>query len=216
MMKTLQCTLVILLMMTAMVSADVLCDANPPDWRGESGTTYQSWSFSIKEDPAAPDVGWNNPYGTPSIDLVGDFSTNTVWLNEDYGHQGIWIVDRVIDSDMVLSVPNSPVQNLYKLLWLQIVYSSQEDNAPIVYVLPEGGDYTPMVLQSTTPIDDKYNSAVYALTIMPNPTSETISIRPWDCQVYIDCVTLDTRCIPEPMTFVMLGLGCLLLRKRIF
>jgi hypothetical protein len=38
--------------MTAMVSADVMCDANPPDWRGESGTTYQSWSFSTSDDPA--------------------------------------------------------------------------------------------------------------------------------------------------------------------
>jgi len=102
-----------------------------------------------------------------------------VWLSDDYDHQGVWIIDRVIDSDMVLNVPNSPTPNLYKLIWLQIVYSAHEDNAPIVYVLPEGGGYTPMVLQSTTQIDDMYSVAVFALTIRPIRHRKRFPSVPW-------------------------------------
>jgi hypothetical protein len=211
--KIVLCSLAILLMMGTMASA-VVCDPNPPGWRGEANTTYQSWSFSTNDNPAFPDDGWYNPYGKPSTELVGDFGTNTVWLNEDKGHQGVWIVDRTA-SDMVLNVANSPKQNPYKELWLQIVFSSQNDEVPMIYVLPEGGaTYIPMVLQSKTPIDAMYNSALYKLTIQPNPTFEKIYIRPRDCQVFVDCITLDTLCIPEPLTLVMLGLGGFLLRKR--
>lgn len=215
MMKKIIFTLTILLMMGTMVSAVVLCDANPPDWRGGANTTYQSWSFSTQDNPAFPDDGWYNPYGKPSTELIGDFGANTVWLNEDNGHQGVWIVDRTA-SDMVLNVSNFPEQNPYKELWLQIVYSAQNDEVPMIYVLPEGGaTYIPMVFQSKTQIDTLYFSAWYKLTIEPNPTFEKIYIRPRDCQVFVDCITLDTQCIPEPMTLVMLGLGGLLLRKRI-
>jgi hypothetical protein len=53
------------------------------------------------------------------------------------------------------------------------------------------------------------------LIIRPNPNFEQIFIRPRDCQVFVDCITIETQCIPEPMTMGLLGLGSLLLRRRI-
>jgi hypothetical protein len=52
------------------------------------------------------------------VDLVGGLPP-TPWLDQDNGHQGVWVVDRSIYSDMVASVKNSPVQNPYKQIWLQ-------------------------------------------------------------------------------------------------
>jgi hypothetical protein len=54
-----------------------------------------------------------------------------MWLNEDNGHQGVWIVDRSIESDMILNVPNIPRWDPYQESWLQVVYSAQNGDAPM-------------------------------------------------------------------------------------
>lgn len=215
-MKKSLASLVVLLLISASASAVVICDSDPAPFRGGENTTLQSWLFSTNANPAFPDEVVN-PYGMPQVDLIGSFAANTVWLDEDNGHQGVWVVDRSIYSDMVATVDNNPVRNAYKQVWLQITYSAQDDEAPMIYVVPEGNinAYVPMNLVSKTAVDDNYFHAVYSLTIRPNPTFEQIYIRPRDCQVYVDCITIETQCIPEPMTMGLLGLGSLLLRRRI-
>jgi len=211
-------SLVVLLLISASVSAVVICDPDqdPAPFRGGVNTTLQSWLFSTNANPAAPDVMVNN-YGGAQVDLKGSFLNNTIWLDEDNGHQGVWVVDRSIESDMVATVKNYPKQNPYKQIWLQITYSAQNGAAPMIYVLPDGNinAYAPMTLVSKNAVDNYYYHAVYSLTIRPNPNFEQIFIRPRDCQVYVDCLTIETQCIPEPMTMGLLGLGSLLLRRRI-
>jgi hypothetical protein len=209
-------SLVVLLLISASASAVVLCDSNPAPFRGGPNTTLQTWGFGTNANPAFPDVV-ENPYGTPQVDLVGGFAANTVWLDEDNGHQGVWIVDRSIYSDMVATVKNYPKQNPYKQIWLQITYAAQNGEAPMIYVVPDGNlnAYTPMSLIKKDAVDGNYFQAVYSLTIRPNPNFEQIFIRPRDCQVYVDCITIETQCVPEPMTMGLLGLGSLLLRRRI-
>jgi hypothetical protein len=193
----------------------VVLDLNPAPFRGGENTTVQAWDFLTKADPSAPEAGWNNPNGAPSADLVGDFSNNTVWLENDYGHQGVWIVDRALQSDMLIGVPNYPQQNPYKEIWIQLVYSSQGGLAPILYVQPDAQGYEMISLVSSTKIDSMYSYALYHFIIKPNPAFEVIRIRPRDCQVYVDSICIETQCIPEPVTMVLLGLGGLLLRKRV-
>jgi hypothetical protein len=215
-MKKSLASFVVLLLISASASAVVLCDSDPAPFRGGVNTTLQTWGFDTNANPAFPDVV-QNPYGMPQVDLIGDFAANTVWLDQDNGHQGVWVVDRSIYSDMVATVKNYPKQNPSKEIWLQITYSAQNGEAPMIYVVPDGNlnAYAPMKLVSKNAVDSTYYHAVYSLTIRPNPNFEQIYIRPRDCQVYVDCVTVETQCVPEPMTLVLLSLGSLLLRRRI-
>jgi hypothetical protein len=193
----------------------VVLDTNPAPFRDGANTTLQAWDFPTNADPSAPDAGWKNPYGTPSADLIGDFSSNTVYLPNDYGHQGVWIVDRAQQSDMLIGVPNLPRQNPYKEIWIQLVYSSQDGLAPMLYVQPDSQGYEVINMVSSTKIDAMYSYALYHVTLKPNPKFEIIRIRPRDCQVFVDSILVETQCIPEPVTMVLLGLGGLILRKRV-
>jgi hypothetical protein len=194
----------------------VVMDVNPSPFRGGENTTLQAWDFLTNADPSAPDAGWNNPYGTPYADLIGDFSTNTVYLAQDYGHDGVWIVDRAQESDMIFGVFNSQQPNPYKEIWIQLVYSAQDGMAPMLYVQPGGTTgYEAMDMVGSTKIDAMYSYAQYHVILKPNPAFEVIRIRPRDCQVFVDSILIETQCIPEPVTMVLLGLGGLMLRKRI-
>lgn len=196
------------------VSAVVL-DLKPAPFRGGENTTLQAWDFLTNADPSAPDAGWQNPYGEPSADLIGDFASNTVYLAEDYGHQGVWIVDRAQESDMLIGIPNFPQPNPYKEIWIQLVYSSQDGLAPMLYVQPDTQGYEAIDFVSSNQIDDMYSYALYHVILKPNPAFEVIRIRPRDCQVFVDSILIETQCIPEPVTMVLLGLGGLMLRRRV-
>ncbi len=209
-------SLVLLLMISATASAVVICDANPPDWRGGINTTYQTWSFSTNASSMIYPDEVDNQYGMPWVDVIGDFSQGTVWDNMDQGHQGVWTINRMSPSEMQINIWNNPVQNEVKKVWLQITYSAHEGDHPAIYFLPEGvmGDYKEMVMIKKDQVDAYYWNAVYYLEFKPNVSFEQIVIRPRECVVYVDCVTIDTQCIPEPMTMVLLGLGSLILRRR--
>ena len=146
---------------------------------------------------------------TPVANIIGAFFDNTVWLDEDMGHEGVWVIDMRDQSDMVFDIDNSDVPNPVKHIWVQIVFSALEDRVPTVYVLPEGEAQPPidaMDLVAVTRLDDYYMHATYSLTIEPNPTFEQIRIRPRDCQV-CDEVIIETQCIQEPMS-LSAGIGC--------
>jgi hypothetical protein len=194
-------------------------DKVEPAWRGQANTTLQAWSFSTGDNPAvlAVETVNENPFGTPSAevfvpDAPTSFPLQTYWMSSNgNGHKGVW---RIYSDDyLMLHIPNTQITNpdSYKEIWLQITYSAGSiDRKPQIQTLPAYASLE--VIQSTT-IDSLYYHDIFRITLKPNPTEEWIAILPRDCTIYIDELVVDTVCIPEPATMLILGLGVVLLRK---
>jgi hypothetical protein len=190
----------------------------PPDWRGDDGTTYQTWSFTTSE--LTPDVS-ENENGTASIEFTGEFFTDYLWLEFDplYPEQeGVWMYE----TEMWITIPNFQVPNPYKEIVLEIIYSDKDGYAPTILAMPEDdlNSYSVMSLIEDAPLDENstecadYRRAVYSITLEPNPTFETIVIKPRFYTLYVDKLTIDTICVPEPASLSILALGGLFLLKR--
>jgi len=181
----------------------------------------QIWEFSTDANPAAPDVD-ENPFGTAVATLYGLFDfplRDTWWIDEDFGHLGVWNVGGA----MGLEIPNHPELQPLKLIRLQMTYdsgpSSPEIEPWIEVVASDGATVTDCQLVQMIALDDIYTHAVYDFTLAPNPHEEIIYIQPRYCQIYIDEIVVDTICVPEPSSVLLLAVGAagiavLILRRR--
>lgn len=193
------------ILVVAFVSQAYADDLNPPEWRGEDGTTYQRWEFSTAENPAAPEDDVFNPYGDSSAFVEGEFPF-TRWKEEDFGHFGVWTFEDFI----LLDIPNSPIPNEFKHIWLQVTFTAADGLDPEFVSVP-GSSFE--VIDKFM-VDDFYWHGTYLLTIEPNPDGELIYVMPRDCTLYVDEIVVDTICAPEPASLMLLTLAGLLIRRR--
>ena len=63
---------------------------------------------------------------------------------------------------------------------------------------------------------DGWYTILYSFTIEPNPIFEDIYIKFSSYPAYVDQVVIDTHCVPEPTTILLIagGIVGLVLRKR--
>jgi hypothetical protein len=189
----------------AMSSAAFADDLFPPDWRGAAGSTFQEWQFSTNANPAPPSID-GNPYGDPLAQITGQYPY-TRWKSTDQGHQGVW----TFEDFMILDLPNNPVPNDTKLIWIQITYYAANGTDPELFADPME---TTVETINKQQIDAYYWHGTYQLTLHPNPAHEFVYIAPRDCTVFVDQVVVDTICIPEPATLALLGLPLFVLLRR--
>ena len=179
-------------------------DSNPAPWRGDVRTTYQAWGFDDDTNPiVVPDVD-GNPYGPATLEVAGVFP-DTRHKATDYGQEGVWVTEDWV----LIHIENDPAPNPFKEIYLQITYFADMD--PELLVIPDG-------IATLVDIYDVgikgYKHATYSIIIEPNPSSEDIYLMPRNCTLYVDDLVIETMCIPEPATMLLLGLGGLLLRKK--
>ena len=188
-----------------------------PQWRGDEGTTYQFWSFDNGNNPADLGPGSDNPYGTPTA-AINDLFGLTDWLpTYNAGGSavagGIW---KLWAGQLLLEIPNTnnTAPDSTKEIWLQITYydpAGAGGDLPIE-VLP---NYDSISRLGREVLDTNFYRDTYEIIIRPNPLEETIEISPVQCQLYVDAVSVDTRCVPEPsiLTLLAAGLGLVFMRR---
>ena len=186
-------------------------DVYPPAWRNAPGTTFEMWEFTTPDPVTAPEPGFHNPWGTPSAHAYPGTSQN--WIDQWGGRQGMWPLSGTVE----ITIPNVPVQNPSKDIWVQITWARQvESSTPVVWDLLSGVHGTvvrDVALGSTGypfPNDTWYHTT-FQIHIEPNPASEIVKI---DGTLVLDEVVVDTICVPEPASMALLALSVLALRRR--
>jgi hypothetical protein len=190
--------------LVASVKAD---DIYPPTWlRGQPTTTYGDWTFATSANPAAPDLGLYNPNGNPTATITGG-----TWHNFYDNHVGVWTLGS--SSSMDFFIPNTPFDaGRYKLVWTQVTWQPDTGGSPLVTVNGVGST----LILSAPAGNGGWLQNVYETFLFPNPASEDVIISG---TMDVGQVVIDTVCVPEPSSLVLLAIGALSLlpcasRKR--
>jgi hypothetical protein len=187
---------VVLVLSTAAVAGAVLAG---PVWRGAEGSTFQEWTFDTgATGPMAPNAGFDNKYGPPQLMV----DTPYAWSDDG----GFWGLGK-----LYIHIPNTGVIDGYKEIYIELTWkgAGNDDfipNQTIICVLTNPDfDFMEMFKK------DQYQDAAsgwyhstYVIDVYPNPIEEWITI---EGDILVDAVIIDTICIPEPATLLLLGAG---------
>ncbi|MBN1845551.1 MAG: PEP-CTERM sorting domain-containing protein [Sedimentisphaerales bacterium] len=238
-MKHICISLLVVFLGVQLVSADY---NNPPGWENNPYFTHQSWSFTDASNPSAPDPGFISP-GSPSFNLTAANRTwvDDIGLVYDFGgnplgtRQGGWKIEGPSTDEVwfTVDIPNEPNPHMYKELWFELTFRVTDmthagsiTNDVDLQVYAEGiidGDHKFDYLGDlggAFGID--INGHIWlrfegTFRYDPQPPWEQIMLTGSVAdgqQVLLDQIDIDTRCVPEPTTMGLLGMGVFALLRR--
>jgi len=213
------------LITTIFYIAIVLVAASPavvtppvPSWqRGSGGATFQEWSFHTGGND--PDI-WQNEYGHYTDPGLGLSVKSQGWFDNILRADGVYAL--LFEMDVVLPNRITTDPDSYKDIQIYLVWRPIDDvdgsnlitdpflpDSPLVAVTP----YDEKQESVEDVIDNGWHYSTYEIRIWPNPDKEWFSIKG---NILVDYLSIDTICVPEPMTIVIMtagGLFALRLRK---
>lgn len=171
----------------------------------------QAWTFDDDDNPAEPEVD-ENPYGTAKATVtLGDFGEG--WLDTvSFGTQtGLWDLGR--EGTIVLDILNRPEALEYKEIVIQVTYFKGLVAAPVIDI----PGATPVSNQTVLIEEDALGDWLLDQSIWriePNPAQEQVILTAaWNGST-VDQIVVDTICIPEPGTALVLAVGCIAVALR--
>jgi len=161
------------------------------------------WRFDTPDPNPLPDVVVN-PYGMPTTQIYP--GVGQAWWPDLNGKIGVW----PLSGEIWIEIPNNPVPNPLKEIYIQLTWEEQAPgNKPIVQTTEPYAE-AGLLLQET-PLDGLWMHSIYTIQLLPNPAFEMILISGG---IDVDQLVIDTICIPEPASLMLLVIGSLALVRR--
>jgi len=173
--------------------------------------TLQTWTFDTLTNPTLPEI-FDNQFGTPIAELCTTQNPPDLfgWMDITYGRQGVWSGDPL---NIKLTIPNQPIPNAYKEIWLEMDFQQNLESIKVT-PSPVCCSIVEEIFRDISPVDSFWSKLIIGWRIEPNPNEETICISIAGTGGLVDYITVETCCVPEPVTIALLGMGALVLFVR--
>jgi hypothetical protein len=189
--------------------------ADPPGWDANPYFTHQTWEFFTPANPLVAEEN-KNPYGKPEFEQFG----GVAYFEKFEGREGVWQFDDWSIVDFI--VPNSENPALTKEVWFQATYWTDDGGriSEDSWIFPNPvADAVTFGQGNFEDLGDGWYRETWMGAIFPQPALEDFSIffdggfdesgMPIPANVYLDQVSIDTRCVPIPGAVLLLGSGLL-------
>jgi hypothetical protein len=176
---------------------------------GAAGSTHQVWDFTPpSRNPVNPIQFFPEAEFNPNDDGFQVFAQTVL---------GAWDGTSNLTGNRIiiaLKIKNYLNDNDHKEVWVELGLTSGSVSGATLTGSGDGGRFSVIPLQGPGPS----GAADFGFYVMPNPYLEDIVISmtgsATGADAVLDWIHVDTICIPEPMTIVLLGLGAIAALRR--